>query len=112
MLDNLQQQNNSDVSSSIPKNILENNKVIDIKYRNPFQVYLMLEMGVIKGNTESEMKWINENRKLVSGIIDGKVGEDFEKIKPLIIEGKYEEASEYVLKTLTAFKASTEQLYN
>ncbi len=93
------------MQENIEQNNIQEKQKIDIeripmKERNVFQVYLMGKMGVMHGETESQETWAEKYAKLVSDIIDGKNGENNAIIKPLIAEGRYEEASEYVMKIL------------
>ena len=73
---------------------------IPLTERNAFQTFLMQEMGAKRGDYESQREWVEKYAKLVSDIIDDASREDNKIIRPLIMDGKFKEATEHVLKAL------------
>jgi len=90
MLGNIQEQNTS---------LIER---IPLKERNAFQVFLMKKVGMDRGqeNHDVSEEWAMKYAGKVSEIIDDVNREDNKIIRPLIMRGDYEEASEHVLKAL------------
>lgn len=81
----------------------QNNNAVDkipFKQRNLFQAYLMNMMDVKRGEHNLQEKWTNKNAGRISEIIDDTSNKNYEIIKDLITNEKYDEASKYVLEEL------------
>jgi hypothetical protein len=78
----------------------ESEKKIDrmpIEKRNPFQVFLMSEMGVKHGDVLSEEIWANKYGRKISEIIDNPYNMD---IRNDIMNDKFKDASDKIHKLL------------
>ena len=77
--------------------LLEKELRIPIEIRNPFQIYLMKEMGVKHGDIDKEIIWAEKYGKKISDIIDNL---ENSKIREHILSGNFKEAIKQIYEKL------------